>query len=124
MSRRGDPANVGGLAKGGGLRGRRGQRQNQPTSPMTPMSPESHPTNKKAPRPKAEGLSKETGLDSLKLLGFLHNVVQTTAVEERLLGNVVEVAIDDLLERADRLVDLNVSARGTGELLGNEVRLR
>lgn len=63
-------------------------------------------------------------LDGCQLLRFLADVVKTAAVKERLLGDVVEVAVDQFLERGDRLIDSDVSAGVAGELLGNEVRLR
>ena len=44
-------------------------------------------------------------------------------VEERLLGDVIEVAIDERLERLDRLGDRHVLALEAGEHLGDEERL-
>ena len=44
-------------------------------------------------------------------------------VEERLLGHVVELAVDEQLETLDRLVDRHEDARQTGEDLGHEERL-
>src|ERR1700694_4780947 len=44
--------------------------------------------------------------------------------EERALGHLVVLAVDDLLEAADRLGDRHVGAGRPGELLGDEERLR
>src|SRR4051812_44571027 len=65
------------------------------------------------------------GLDAyrLQLAGLLPDVVEAAAVEERLLGNLVEVSFDQLAERGNRLVDRNEPAGITGELFCNEVRL-
>src|SRR5437879_35102 len=43
---------------------------------------------------------------------------------ERLLGQVVVLAVEDLGEAADRVLELHVLARRAGELLRDEVRLR
>src|SRR5436305_544426 len=43
---------------------------------------------------------------------------------ERLLRKVVVLAVDDLLEALDRVLELHVLAGRAGELLGDEVRLR
>src|SRR5581483_11639817 len=43
---------------------------------------------------------------------------------ERLLGQVVVLAVEDLAEAADRVLELHVLAGRAGELLGDEVRLR
>ena len=44
--------------------------------------------------------------------------------EEGALGHLVVLAVDDLVEAADRLGDRHVRAGGAGELLGDEERLR
>src|SRR4051812_39266745 len=43
---------------------------------------------------------------------------------ERLLRELVVLAVEDLLEAADRVLELHVLARRPRELLGDEVRLR
>src|SRR5579863_5299986 len=55
--------------------------------------------------------------------GFLH-FVDRAGVEECGFGQVVDFAVEDLLERGDRLGKLDVLSRTARELLGNEERLR
>ena len=47
----------------------------------------------------------------LELLGLLEHRVHAAHVQERLLGHVVEVAVDQGLEGLDRLLDRHVDAR-------------
>src|SRR5215217_5704179 len=54
---------------------------------------------------------------------LLHSLVYTADEVERLLGQFVVLAFDDLLEGANRLVELDELAFETCELLGNEERL-
>src|SRR4051794_10774493 len=60
----------------------------------------------------------------LGLLRGLDHVVDRALQEERGLRHVVVLALDDLVERAHRLGDRDVLARGAGELLGDVERLR
>ena len=60
----------------------------------------------------------------LHLLGLLDGLLDPADQEERLLGQVVVLALAQRLERRDRLVDRHVLAREAGELLGHEERLR
>ena len=52
------------------------------------------------------------------------HVVEAALHVERLLGDVVALAVDDLLEAAHGVLDLDVLARRAGERLGDEERLR
>src|SRR5678815_3357835 len=60
----------------------------------------------------------------LHLLGLLQDLVDRPDEIEGLLGDVVVLAGDDLLEAADALGDLDVLPRDAGELLGHEEGLR
>src|SRR5262249_461196 len=60
----------------------------------------------------------------LQLLGLGQHALGSTDVEERLLGGVVELAVDERLERLHRLVEWHEDARQTGEHLAHEERLR
>ena len=51
------------------------------------------------------------------------DVVEGTGQEERLLGQVVDLAFEDLLERGDRVPDRHVGAGPAGEDLGHVERL-
>src|SRR3712207_1930276 len=55
---------------------------------------------------------------------LLDGIVYVTRQVEGLLGQLVVPALDDLLERADRVVELEEFALEAGELLGHEERLR
>src|SRR6478735_5758687 len=68
--------------------------------------------------PSPEG--RATTDSGLQRLRFLLDVVQSSDVEERLLGNVVELTLGDLVERLDGLGDLHVGPVLAGELLGHE----
>src|SRR5437763_8549184 len=57
-------------------------------------------------------------------LGRLDDLVDRALEEERALGDVVVLAVDDLLETADRVGDFHVRPWGAGELFGDEERLR
>src|SRR5690242_17774106 len=61
---------------------------------------------------------------ALQGLRLLQHRLHTTDVEERLLGNVVELAVDQLLEALDRLRHGHVDALQAGEGLAHEERLR
>src|SRR5687768_15483599 len=63
-----------------------------------------------------------TGL--LHLLGALENVVDAALHVERLLGDLVVFAVDDLPEAANRVREFDVLALEAGELLGDMERLR
>src|SRR3954452_15204527 len=56
--------------------------------------------------------------------GGLEDVVDRPLQQEGALRQVVVLALDDLLERAHRVLDRDVGARGARELLGHEERLR
>src|SRR5690349_22976588 len=53
-----------------------------------------------------------------QLMRLALEVLEPTAHEERLLGEVVVLAVADLLERLDRLLDRDGRAGDAGELLG------
>src|SRR3954454_18674871 len=55
---------------------------------------------------------------------LLHGGVNSPDHVEGLLRKLVVLALEDLLEALDRVLELDVLARGAGELLGDEVRLR
>src|SRR5262249_10215180 len=59
-----------------------------------------------------------------KGLGLLEHRLDAADVEERLLGDVVEVAAVQRVERFHRLRDRHVDAGQTGEHLADEERLR
>src|SRR3954452_2925561 len=56
--------------------------------------------------------------------GRLDHVVDRALQQEGALGDVVVLAVDDLLEGADRVLDGDVDTGRAGELLGDEERLR
>src|SRR3954447_5399539 len=58
------------------------------------------------------------------LLRGLDDLVNAALHEERRLGQLVVLAVDDLAERAHGVVDRDVGARGAGERLGDVERLR
>src|SRR6516225_6825195 len=60
----------------------------------------------------------------LELLGPRAHVVDDALHVERLFGEVVALAVDDLLEARDGVLDLDVLAGRAGERLGDEERLR
>src|SRR3954468_23142880 len=60
---------------------------------------------------------------TLVALGGAHDVVDRALEQERRLRQVVVLAVEDLLERADRLADRHVRAGRAGELLGHVERL-
>src|SRR3954452_11126936 len=60
---------------------------------------------------------------TLVALGRAHDVVDRALEQEGRLGQVVVLAVQDLLEGADRLRDRDVRARRAGELLGDVERL-
>src|SRR5690349_11514860 len=60
----------------------------------------------------------------LQLLGLLLHVLEATAHEERLLRDVVVLALGQLLERVDGLVERDERPVQTGEGLGDEGVLR
>src|SRR5947208_10185649 len=65
-----------------------------------------------------------TSLVRRQRAGLLPRALGVAHVEEGLLGQVVELAVDQQLERLDRLVDGDVDALQAGELLADEERLR
>src|ERR1700709_2293368 len=65
-----------------------------------------------------------SAISALELLAVLVQVLETTAEEERLLGDVVELALGDLVERLDGLLQRDRRARLAGELLGDQQVLR
>src|SRR3954471_8605296 len=60
----------------------------------------------------------------LHLLVARAHVVEAALHVERLLRDVIALAVDDLLEAADSVLDLDVLAGRPGERLGHEERLR
>src|SRR5260370_40357551 len=58
------------------------------------------------------------------LAGVLDDLVDRPLEEERPLGQVVVLALEDLVEPADRLLDRDVHAGRAGELLRDEERQR
>src|SRR5829696_1818499 len=56
--------------------------------------------------------------------GGLDDLLDAALEQELALGDVVVLAVEDLAEPADRLGDRDVLARGAGEGLGHEERLR
>src|SRR5215469_2505164 len=56
--------------------------------------------------------------------GVFAHFVDRAGVEERTLGQIVDLAFEDLFERCDGLAELDVFSGPSGELLGNEKRLR
>src|SRR6476661_8854870 len=73
---------------------------------------------------KADVRPSETDRSVTSLLGRLDDLVDRALEEERALGHLVVLAVDDLLEAADRLLDFHVGARRARELFGHEERLR
>src|ERR671925_995453 len=67
------------------------------------------------------GLLLAAAADALRLLDRL---LDRPDHVEGLLGQVVVLAVEDLGEALDRVLELHVLARRAGELLGDEVRLR
>src|SRR5687767_7549520 len=61
---------------------------------------------------------------ALHLLVLLEHVLDRSLQQERLLRDVVVLAVDDLAEAFDRVGDLDVLTLDAGELLGHEERLR
>src|SRR6185503_7398003 len=55
--------------------------------------------------------------------GVLHDVVSSTAEEERLLRVLIELALGESLERRNRLLELHILPFHSGELLGDCERL-
>jgi hypothetical protein len=62
-------------------------------------------------------------LSLAELRGVLADVVDRAGQEEGLLGQRVGLALEDLLERGDRVLDRDVLAGAAGEDLGDEERL-
>jgi len=58
-----------------------------------------------------------------QLLRSLADFVNPALIKECLLGQIVHFAVEDLAERRDRILDLDVLARRPGKLLGHEERL-
>src|SRR5436190_883752 len=58
------------------------------------------------------------------LLGRLHDLLDLALQEERALGHVVVLSLDDLFEAPDRVRDRDVGAGRAGEFFGHEERLR
>src|SRR5580704_6768121 len=64
------------------------------------------------------------GRARLHRFGFLENFVDSAHHVERLLWNIIVLALDDFLEAAHGVFDLDVFAFEAGELRGNEHGLR
>src|SRR5512134_1026919 len=58
-----------------------------------------------------------------QLLALLDRLLDGPDHVEGLLGEVVVLPVDDLLERPDRVLEADVFPRDPGELLGDEERL-
>src|SRR3712207_9521388 len=74
-------------------------------------------------RPPRSTLFPYTTLFRSERLRLLDGLVDVADEVERLLGQLVVLALDDLLERADGLVELHELALLARELLGHEERL-
>src|SRR5260221_13905859 len=62
--------------------------------------------------------------DGLHLFGCLEHFFDRALHVESLLGNIIVLAFDDLLEAADGVGNFHVASLHAGELLGHEERLR
>src|SRR5689334_11541362 len=60
----------------------------------------------------------------LHLLGSLQNFINAALHVEGLLGDVIVLTVDDLLEAAHGVRDLHVASLDAGELFGDVERLR
>ena len=58
------------------------------------------------------------------LLGRFHDLFDAALEEERLLRNIVVLAVENFLEAAYRVFDLDILALDAGELLGDMKGLR
>src|SRR5882757_58702 len=81
-------------------------------------------TSRTVNRPELEVVSAMVLCGLLHLLGGCENVLDATLQVEGLLRDAVVLAFDDLLEGANRVFYLDVSARNTGEDLGDVEGLR
>src|ERR671930_361961 len=90
----------------------------------TPISPAAPGTTIISASPSNAGPSGVTSETSKRLLGLLDRLLDRADHVEGLLGQVVVLAVEDLAEALDRVLELHVLAGGAGELLGDEVRLR
>src|ERR1700738_3930767 len=59
-----------------------------------------------------------------EVAGLLHDAVDAADIEERLLGDLVEIALDERFEGLDGLRHGDIESLDTGEDLGHEERLR
>src|SRR5688572_27496299 len=99
---------------------------------MKPISPSTVLATTSDASPDQTSASAETrltlsGMSAVLLLDAsprLFDVGDAADVEEGLLGDVVEVALDDRVERLDGLLDRDGRALDTGELLGHVGVLR
>src|SRR3569623_43420 len=99
---------------------------------MKPISPMTVLATTRVASPVHTASSAETsvtcsGMSAVLLLDLrplLLDVGDAADVEERLLGDVVEVAADDRVERLDGLLDRDRGALDAGELLGHVGVLR
>src|SRR3954452_1157075 len=104
-------------------------RARMPIEP-TSVRVETIPTSSSKTDPSGVSTSTRNGVcatASVALLvaaGRLDDVLDRALQEERRLRHVVVLAVDDLLEAADRLGDRDVLARRAGELLGDVEGLR
>src|SRR4029078_1044821 len=65
-------------------------------------------------------ISSFSGISSLHPLGILGDVIYAAGKEEGLLGELVVLAVEDLAEAANGLLELHVLAGPAGELLRDE----
>src|SRR3954466_8219618 len=100
-----------------------GRTPNSPRAPGAVTSSTSAST--RAPR----GVVRERRIGRLRgllghLLGLGPDLIQAAHHVEGLLGDVVAAALDDVLEAADGVLELDVLALGAGEGLGDGEGLR
>src|SRR5919204_2390426 len=112
-------------------------------TPISPAAPGTTIISASPSNAGPSGVTSETSnflLGSLRLLGLLRLLLLVAAAAdalrlldrlldrpdhvEGLLGQLVVLAVEDLGEALDRVLELHVLARRAGELLGDEVRLR
>src|SRR6185436_6669629 len=91
-----------------------------PSEPSLPGNTTSSTCNEQS---RLSGVTTSRVIDSgsiLHLLGLLEHLFDAPDQVERLLRQIVVLAVDDLLEAAHRVLDRHVLPLETGELLGDE----
>src|SRR5579871_6459327 len=99
------------------------------STPSSPTSPGAVTSSTSASTSAPFGVVRDSFISGLRrfllhLFGAGADVVDPPLHVERLLGEVVALAVDDLLEAAHGVLDLDVLAGRTGEGLGHEEGLR